>query len=100
MARFVMTEADNKPEPMPRWYINSRGERVQHQNKNNNPLAEMFVTETANFTALVVKHFAPLAHTNMSNHIRLAEKCQVGSLGEDNCFTCIAMNADVTCKCD
>ena len=75
-----------------------RGQKRQHKNKRNNPRAKRFSNETADLNALVLKHFAPSAHHNMSSHLRAAPQCQVGTLGDDNAFTCVTINADNTSK--
>lgn len=92
-----MSLEDRVPVPMNK-FTEKDGKLVQHKNKRNNPVARKFTNDTADFTGLILKHFAPLAHFNMSNHIRLADQCQVGTLGIDNAFTCIALNGDLMSK--
>ena len=97
MSRFLLSEEDcNTKVPMNKFFDTKEGPKP-HKNKRNNPLAQKFTNDTANFCSLVVKHFAPLAHSNMSNHVKNAKGCQIGT-EEDNCFTCIAANGDLACK--
>jgi hypothetical protein len=96
MARFVMSVKDQTKVPMNKFYVDKDGKKKPLKNKRNNPLAERFANETADFNAMVLKHFAPPAHQNMSHHIRDATQCQVGTLGADNAFTCVNINADQT----
>ena len=96
MARFVMSVKDQKKIPMNKFYINKEGKKKPLTNKRNNPRAERFANETADLNALILKHFAPPAHQNMSRHIRAATQCQVGTLGADNAFTSVNINADQT----
>jgi hypothetical protein len=97
MSKFVLSEEDhNTLVPMNKFFDTKEGPKPR-KNRRNNPLAQKFTNDTANFCSVVVKHFAPLAHLNMSNHVKNAKGCQIGSL-EDNCFTCVAANGDLTCK--
>ena len=98
MARFVMSVEDQTPIPMNKFSLDREGKKRQHKNKRNNPWAKRFTNETADLNALVLKHFAPSAHHNMSSHLRAAPQCQVGTLGDDNAFTCVTINADNTSK--
>ena len=97
MFRFLLSEEDcNTKVPMNKFFDTKEGPKP-HKNKRNNPLAQKFTNDTANFCSLVVKHFAPLAHLNMIDHVKNAKGCQIGTR-EDNCFTCIAANGDLACK--
>ena len=98
MSKFLLSVEDhNTYVPTNKLFRTSKGVMKAHQNKRNNPLARKFANETANFCSLVAKHFAPLAHFNMSNHLKKAQGCQIGTL-EDNCFTSVAANGDLACK--
>lgn len=99
MSRFLLSEEDHDTYvQMNKQYLTAKGVLKAHENRRNNPLARKFANETANFCSLVAKHFAPLAHFNMSNHVKDAQDCQLGTRKEDNCFTAIAANGDITCK--
>ena len=95
MSRFVMSKEDQTPIAMNKFEVGKEGHKKHLKNKKNNPVAEKFTHETADINSLLLKHFAPQAHHNMSNHIRPAPQCQVGTLEDDNCYTCVNINADL-----